>query len=141
MAGIPPTVLPIGCHWPSPAVGVATKGTTAAGTARWGGPAGCVLAVFPVGAGIAPLAGFPPLGGACQVYQVFSAQVTMGPPPWPRTHSVSRAPTVFPRAWLVAADPREIHRGVSRRRMTSATVDFGWRPVMVRRRLIRSLRR
>src|ERR1700682_2733336 len=105
MAGIPPTVRPIGCHWPSPGVGVATNGVTAAGTGRWAGPTGCVVAVLWVGAGIAPCFGFPPLGGACQVYQVFSAQVTRPPPPWSRTHSVRRAPGVLPSAWLVAADP------------------------------------
>ena len=41
-------------------------------------------------------AGLPPLGGAFHVYQVFSAQVTIPPPPWLRTHSVSRLPTGRP---------------------------------------------
>src|SRR5580692_10800329 len=141
MADSPPTVRPIGRHWPSPGVGVATKGVMAAGAGRWAGPEGWVVVVLRSGAGMAPLAGFPPLGGACQVYQVFSAQVTTPPPPWSRTHSVSRAPTVLPSAWLVAADPSEIQTGVRRRRITRATVDLGCRPISVRRCLIRCLRR
>src|SRR5664279_3942196 len=96
MAGIPPTVRPIGRHCPSPGVGFETKGVMAAGTGRRAGPEATVVLVFRVGTGMAPATGFPPLGGACQVYQVFSAQVTTPPPPWSRTHSVSRAPTVLP---------------------------------------------
>ena len=141
MAGRPPTVRPTGCHWPSPGVGVATNGVMAAGTGRWAGPAGWVVEGVASGAGMAPFWGFPPLGGACQVYQVFSAQVTRPPPPWSRTHSVSRAPGVFPSAGSVAADPAEIHTGVRASTMTRATVDFGWRPIRVRRRRIFSLRR
>ncbi len=72
-----------------------------------------------VGFGMAPAAGLPPLGGACHVYQVFSAQVTMPPPPWSRTHSVSRLPTVGPRAGSVAAEPSETHTGESSTRITS----------------------
>ena len=87
----------------------------------------------PTRPGMAPAAGLPPLGGACHVYQVFSAQVTMPPPPWSRTHSVSRPPTVGPRAGLVAAGPSEAHTGVRRTSTTSRTVVFGCRPTSVER--------
>ena len=101
---MPSTVRPMTCHCPSPGVGFDTNGTMAAGAGRWAGPEGTGTVVDEAtGFGMAPAAGLPPLGGACHVYQVFSAQVTMPPPPWSRTHSVSRLPIVGPRAGLVAA--------------------------------------
>src|SRR5664280_1495139 len=118
IVGTPSTERPIGCHWPSPGVDEASKGVMAAGAARWTGPAGAVVVVLRSGAGMAPLAGFPPLGGACSVYQVFSAQVTRPPPPCPRTHSVSRTPTVVPLAGFMAAEPADTHTGVSNKTTT-----------------------
>ena len=78
---------------------------------------------WPPGRGWHRLPGFPPLGGACHVYQVFSAQVTRPPPPWSRTHSVSRRPWCGPSAGLVAA-AGEIHSGV-RASTTTRTVTSG----------------
>ena len=89
--GTPSDATSDGCHSPLTGVGLATNGTRAAGVARWTGPVttGTVVGTDEVGFGMAPATGFPPLGGACHVYQVFSAQVTIRrPPPWSRTHSV-----------------------------------------------------
>ena len=144
MVGTPSTVRPMGCHWPSPGVGVETNGTMAAGAGRWAGAVATGTVESgddDVGFGMAPAAGLPPLGGACQVYQVFSAQVTMPPPPWSRTHSVSRLPGVGPRAGLVAAWPIDAQTGDSRIINTTKIVVFGWRPTGVGRSRMRCLRR
>ena len=134
MVGTPSTVRPMGCHWPSPGVGSDTNGTMAAGAGRWAGPVATGnVVVDATGSGMAPAAGLPPLGGACHEYQVSSAHVTMPPPPWSRTHSVSRPPTVGPSAGLVAAVASDAHTGVSRTSTTSRTVVFGWRPTTVDR--------
>ena len=85
-----------------------------------------------VGVGMAPAAGLPPLGGAFHVYQTFSVQVTMPPPPWSRTHSVSRVPTVGPRAGLVAAWPADAQIGDSRI-ITTTTMPIIQRPGRRRR--------
>src|SRR5450631_1491681 len=115
------------CHWPSPGVGLETNGAMAAGAGRWAGPVGTGRVVAVTGFGMAPATGLPPLGGACHVYHVFSAQVTIPPPPWLRTHSVRRLPTVGPRAESVAALASENQIGESNTRITRKTVLFGWR--------------
>ena len=94
---------PDGCHWPSPGVGVGHKGRDGRRCGQVGRPGRLGGRGGGHRGGNGALWGLPPLGGACQVYQVFSAQVTRPPPPWSRTHSVRRAPGVVPSAWLVAA--------------------------------------
>ena len=135
MVGTPSTVRPMGCHWPSPGVGVDTNGHDGGRGGQVGRAGGHRVGGRRrrLGFGMAPAAGLPPLGGACHVYQVFSAQVTMPPPPWSRTHSVSRLPAVGPRAGLVAAWPSDAHTGVRRTTITTRTVVFGWRPTTVGR--------
>src|SRR5579875_4187390 len=100
------------------------------GGGRWGTVTGTVGVVAGAagGGGMAPFGGLPPLGGACQEYQRFSAHRVAPAPPWSRNHSTHRLPMVGPSAGLAMAPPMETHRGVSSTTTTAATVSPGWRP-------------
>ena len=104
MVGIPSTERPMACHWPSPGFGLATNGVMAAGAGRWAGPLGTGRVGWR-----SPVFGWrrrrlAALGRGVPRVPGVLRPGNDPPPPWLRTHSVRRLPTVGPRAGSVAAD-------------------------------------